>query len=160
MRVLSRESHTDPYILDYLLSQVSVLHCIPSLDGGGAERQLALLTDGLVEKGLYVHIACMRLAASSIAVRLLASPVHVLRASSSYDLRLVPQVIGLAKHVKAAIIQTWLPQMDVIGGLAARWLRIPHLLTERSSEAAYPISFRVLARNLVGRNGRAKCRIR
>lgn len=145
----------DPLILAVSSSKASILHCIPGLDGGGAERQLALLTNGLAGSGFNVHIACMRQLASGGSERLLASPVHVLAGRSSFDPRLVTRLIGLAREVKAAIIQTWLPQMDVVGGLAARWLGVPHLLTERSSEGAYPFSLRVFARNLVGRGATA-----
>jgi hypothetical protein len=36
-----------------------VLHCIPTLDGGGAERQLAYLCGGLVDLGVTVDVAAL-----------------------------------------------------------------------------------------------------
>ena len=36
---------------------MTVLHCIPSMEGGGAERQLTYLAAGLRRLGLDVHVA-------------------------------------------------------------------------------------------------------
>jgi glycosyltransferase involved in cell wall biosynthesis len=57
--------------------------------------------------------------------------------------------------VKPDVVQTWLPQMDVIGGLAALYCGTPWLLSERSSIRAYPCSLKTFARRYLARSAKA-----
>jgi len=46
-------------------------------------------------------------------------------------------MVRLVSRLRPSIVQTWLRQMDVLGGLAARFTRTPWVLTERSSGGAH-----------------------
>jgi glycosyltransferase involved in cell wall biosynthesis len=50
---------------------------------------------------------------------------------------LIVRVHALVRRIRPEILQTWLPQMDIIGGLVARWNSMQWILSERSSEVAY-----------------------
>jgi glycosyltransferase involved in cell wall biosynthesis len=108
-----------------------------------------MLAQELVRNGVDTHVAC--LPTGDNLPRLLESgcTFHALRTSSSYDPRLLTQLIGLIRRVKPDVVQTWLPQMDVAGGVAAFLTGVPFILSERSSAVGYPPSFRVRMRNAV-----------
>lgn len=49
-------------------------------------------------------------------------------------------LIRIFKHIQIfnpVIVQTWLPQMDIIGGIISKFLGVPWVATERASRAAY-----------------------
>jgi glycosyltransferase involved in cell wall biosynthesis len=80
------------------------------------------------------------------------SPVHLhyLRAGENHDPRIAFQIGLLARQIRPHIIQTWLRQMDVFGGMAARATSIPWVLSERSSGLAYQVRLkdRILRRGI------------
>ncbi len=133
----------------------SILHLIPTLSGGGAEKQLALLGGALVNAGFRVHIGYVHDGVNSQLARSGGVLLHRLHAFSSYDPLLLLRVLRLMRATHTDIVQTWLPQMDVIGGLAARRAAVPAILTERSSAAAYPRNLKHALRVRVGRHAAA-----
>lgn len=78
--------------------------------------------------------------------------LHVLPATSSHSPALAWKIIQLVRHVQPDIVQTWLLQMEILGGIAALVNRVPFILSERSSAGAYPPSLKTRLRQLVGRN--------
>jgi glycosyltransferase involved in cell wall biosynthesis len=114
-----------------------VLHLIPTLGSGGAERQVSLLLPRMQGNGVEMTI-CFHTEGSNLAlmqhgdVSLRSLPLR-----SNHDPRLLADIKRAAGLIKPEIIQTWLPQMDVLGGLVARWMGIPHVLSERSSATMY-----------------------
>ena len=106
-----------------------VLHCIESLGGGGAERQLHYLARGLVERGHHVDIACFD--GGVFEARLPASvTLHRIR-----HRRLGPQLWALSRVVAACrpdVVQTWLGRMNVVGGLASLAGNRAWIYSERS----------------------------
>jgi glycosyltransferase involved in cell wall biosynthesis len=114
-----------------------ILHCIPSLPVGGAERQLALLSSAQAQAGNEVHVAVVHQGPAMSFFD--GSPVHWhhLRARENHDPRIALQIALLARRIRPHIIQTWLRQMDVFGGMAARATSVPWVLSERSSRLAY-----------------------
>lgn len=114
-----------------------VLHCIGSLGGGGAERQLGYLATELVRKGVDVHIAYGRGGHNLEELRASGATFHEFMTFSNYDPALVWRLVRLVKKIRPDLIQTWLTQMDVIAGSAALLTRTPLLMTERSVEMAY-----------------------
>jgi glycosyltransferase involved in cell wall biosynthesis len=131
--------------------RLRVLHCIPTLGGGGAERQLAYLGPALCALGLDVHLATV--SGGSNLARMRDSPVviHRIPVSDNHDPRLLLRLLSLARRIRPDIIQTWIPQMDVLGGLAARLSGTVHVLTERCGAEAYGSTWKDAARRLVGR---------
>src|SRR5271156_81289 len=113
-------------------ARLIVLHCIPSLSGGGAERQLVYLSTELAKNGGDVHIAHLIPPADREWIQSSAATLHPLRGNHNHDPRLLWQLLRIVRQVKPDLIQTWLPQMDVLGGLAAILSRTPFLITERS----------------------------
>ena len=113
-----------------------ILYFIPHLSGGGAERQLSYLAPELVRMGHDVHIAYTH--TGSVEPELSNVKLHQLKSRSNYDPFLIWQILRLIRHIKPDIIQTWILQMDILGGLAARLSGIPWILREPSSHLHYP----------------------
>lgn len=132
-----------------------VLHLIPNLTGGGAERQLALLAPELCRLGVELHVAfCERGVNSKANLEFLSGSdvkLHIIPSASNYDPWVILRLLKLIRLVRPDLIQTWLLQMDVLGGLAARIAGVPFMLSERSSELAYPATWKYWMRTQVGR---------
>lgn len=132
-----------------------VLHLIPSFGSGGAERQLSLIAPELHARGVDVHVA--HVADGPHHERLVTSAVsmHRLRVANNHDPRLLWHIVSLVRKLKPDIVQTWLLQMDVFGGLAAKLTGKPLILSERSSRNAYPNDWKNRARISIGRRADA-----
>jgi glycosyltransferase involved in cell wall biosynthesis len=117
---------------------VNILHLIPTLEGGGAERQLALLAQYGAECNYQVHIACRRLPTTLGYNNNHGNiNIHLLGDYRSLDPRLFWSIYKVIKNVNPDIIQTWLLQMDIVGGILSIITQVPWLLTERSSRVFY-----------------------
>lgn len=121
------------------------------MEGGGAERQLTYLVAELHRLGVDIHVALV--ARGPNWARLMASgaTVHELPARGPHDPLLFAQLFKTMRSVDPDLVQVWLRQMDVLGGLAALTLRKPLILTERASRAAYPTSLKHAVRSGIGR---------
>jgi glycosyltransferase involved in cell wall biosynthesis len=120
-----------------------VLHLIPTLQGGGAEYQLALLARALPALGWSVSVGYVLEGVHEQPIASTGAHLHRLKARGNYDPARLFRVIQLIRRERPAIVQTWLPQMDVVGGIAARVLGLPWIVAERSSQP-------VIGRRLVG----------
>ena len=112
-----------------------ILNLTHFLSCGGAERQLAYLAPELIRMGHDIHIAYIdegpdKPELSSVAL-------HRLKSYSSYDPRLIAQIIWLIRNVKPDIVQTWIKQMDILGGLAAILCETPFIFREPTSGQHY-----------------------
>jgi len=112
-----------------------ILHLIPALSGGGAERQLSYLAPQLVRMGHDVHIAYSKEGPNK--PELPGVVLHQLKSRSNYDPYLLWQLVRIIRRIKPDIIHTWILQMDILGGMAARLNGIPWILHEQSSAMAY-----------------------
>jgi glycosyltransferase involved in cell wall biosynthesis len=115
-----------------------VLHCIPSLEGGGAERQLAYLAGVLVAEGCEIHVASTRGGENLPRLQASGAAIHLLDTSSSHDPRLFTRLRRTIAQVQPALVHCWLLQMELMGGLAATMAGVPWVFAERSSSGAYP----------------------
>src|ERR1035437_1762104 len=95
-----------------------IFHLIPSLSGGGAGRQLSYLAPELARMGHDVHVAYSNEGPQK--PELPGVVLHRLKSRSNYDPYLIWQLDRLSRRIKPDIIQTWLLQMDILGGLVAR----------------------------------------
>lgn len=131
--------------------RLRVLHCIGSLGGGGAERQLVYLSNCMVQHSVDVHVAFV--SEGHNMKFLIGGGVHLHRLKSvgNYDPRLLHRLIAVIREVQPDVVQTWLPQMDILAGLAALFCRRPLLLTERSVAAAYDSRWREFLRREIGK---------
>jgi glycosyltransferase involved in cell wall biosynthesis len=112
------------------------------MGGGGAERQLAYLAGALRDRGWDVHVA---LGADGPNLPRLAAggaTIHRLSGANSHDPRLAWQLSRVVGRVRPDLIQVWFVQMEVLGGMAAELRRVPWIISERSSELAYPSTFK------------------
>ena len=127
-----------------------VLHIIPSLGGGGAERQLAYLAEGMCRRGVDVHVALLRGGPYLRRVAAAGAHVYELEASSNYDPRLLSRTLRMVRAVRPDVLQTWLTQTDILGGLAALTLRIPWVLSERACPDLYGWTWKNALRRSLG----------
>jgi glycosyltransferase involved in cell wall biosynthesis len=134
---------------------VRILHCIPTLSGGGAERQLALIAPRLAARGHDVHVAAFRGGVYLDALRGGAVTVHMLSQRGSYDPRMPLAFVRLIRRLRPDVVQTWLAQTDVVAGAAALLCRVPWILSERSSAPAYGGSLKMRVRRWLGRHATA-----
>ena len=113
-----------------------ILHLIPTLSGGGAERQLAYLTKGQAEQGHQVRVAFIRPGTSRLEQG--AVEFHQLSCRNHYDPWLFWQLSRLVKTFRPHLLQSWLYQMDILGALISRWNGVPWILRESCSELSHP----------------------
>ena len=131
-----------------------ILNLIPTLEGGGAEKQLVKLASEQCKNGYRVHIGVRRGATSKIFLND-AVVIHYLGDYKSVDPRLFLSIFRLVRKIKPSIIQTWLIQMDIVGGFVGIISKIPWIMTERTSAQHYlsknPL---VYVRNLLSKRAR------
>jgi glycosyltransferase involved in cell wall biosynthesis len=130
----------------------TVLHIIPTLEGGGAERQLSVLAAEQARRGHDVHIVVRRTGVHVQAARDSGVKIHELGNIRSIDPRLFLAMKRIIARIRPSLVQTWLPQTDIVGGLAALASRTPWIISERTSASYYdevPITARL--RLLLGR---------
>lgn len=128
-----------------------VLHCISSLDLGGSQRQLALLSRVLPRHGWDVHVASLQDGHLAHAL----DPATTIHLVAQGDARVPLRLAGLIGRLRPAVVQTWLLHMDVLGGLAALARAVPWIATERSSALGYPPRLSTGMRSLLVRRADA-----
>lgn len=110
-----------------------ILYLIPSLVGGGAERQLSYLAPELAYLGHDIHVAYLYGGPNLQRLEISHVNLHRFRAKGNYDPAIFWQLINLIWDIQPDIIQTCLLQMDILGGLATRIAKIPWILRQASS---------------------------
>lgn len=125
---------------------MTILHVIPTLEGGGAERQLYMLATEQARRGLNVHVAVRRGGVYLQEMRDCGVHVHELGNFRSVNPRLFFAIRRIIKRADPQIVQTWLPQMDILGGFAALRSRAGWIVSERTSGDYYRKEIPALAR--------------
>lgn len=134
----------------------TILHLIPTLEGGGAERQMAMLAIEQSKRGWDVHVARRRGGVHELALRAGGVTVHALGDLPGLHPWLLRRLISIVRRIRPDILQSWLPQMDFMAGIVARVQGIPWVLCERASELAYMNAIAAFrARRLLGRTADA-----
>lgn len=128
-----------------------ILFCIPNMTGGGAERQLVYLAGELVRRGWEVHAALLKEGPNYEGLVTTGAVIHKIAARGNHDLAILWRLIKLIHQIRPGLVQTWMTQMDVFGGLAARLTGTPFILSERSCASAYPPNFKNSLRAFTGR---------
>jgi glycosyltransferase involved in cell wall biosynthesis len=132
-----------------------VLHLIPSLAGGGAERQITYLLGGLRGMGCDAHLGLFWGGANLGRAEASGAELHWIAKSGRRDALLVPRTIRLIRSLRPDVVQTWLTQMDVVGGLASIVTRTPWILSERTSDQHNPGGAKHRFRGVLGRHADA-----
>lgn len=104
---------------------------------GGAERQLVLLSRELVRRNNDIHVVTVFPGEHDAILAAGGATIHRLQAANKYDPLLLGRMIGLVRRLRPNVLNTWLTQMDILGGIAAKAVRVPWVLSERSARAAY-----------------------
>jgi len=125
-----------------------ILHIIPNLSGGGAERQFSYLAPELVRMGHDVHVAYSTEGPDN--PELPGVELHQLKSRSNYDPYLLCQLLQLIRRCKPDIVHTWILQTDILGGIAARLSGIPWIFREPSSVMAYESNWKHRLRVQIG----------
>jgi glycosyltransferase involved in cell wall biosynthesis len=120
-----------------MVNPIKVAHFIPTLGGGGAERQLCYLAESLVQKGIETDIYYCEDGPNSARMWRTGARCTILskkygQASTALD------AISRLKRNRPDIIQTWLSGMDVVAGAAAKSMGIPYIVSERTNRLLAP----------------------
>jgi len=134
-----------------VFQMMRILHCIPNMAGGGAERQLVYLSGELVRRGWDVHVALLKDGPNFEELVSAGITIHKIAAWGNHDVSILWRLMKLIRTMRPHLVQTWITQMDVFGGIASRLAGTPFILSERSSAAAYPPSLKNRLRVCVGR---------
>ncbi len=132
-----------------------ILHCIPSLVRGGAERQLSYVAPALARLGHEVHICYTEDAPDAVVQGFAGVTLHRLRIRGNHDPRLIAKLVRLMLRVEPDVVQTWILQMDVLAGIACSVLRRPWVMREPSCAMAWPPTAKNRLRVWVGRRAHA-----
>lgn len=128
-----------------------VLHCIPQLERGGAERQLRTLAPLLVERGIEVFLYSRFTSEREEALSAAGVRCCPLRHDRLADPRAVFDMALLVRRVRPHVIQSWLTPMDILTA-ALHPRDIAWVLSERSSALAYEGGIKNALRRRLGRN--------
>ena len=124
-----------------------VLHCIETLQAGGAERQLTYLAQGLRRLGHEVEVAYLGGGPYEAALAATGARLHrIARGAAPVEL------LRLCRIVRARrpdVVQTWLGRMNVLGAVAGEALGRPWIFSERSLRL-HDHGLRGLMRGLIG----------
>jgi glycosyltransferase involved in cell wall biosynthesis len=126
-----------------------VLYLIPTLGSGGAERQLVVLASALPECGWDVEVGVVHGGVYLEALAATGATIHRPSIRSNYDPRLLRELARIIRERKPDVVQTWLPQMDIAGGVVTRALRVPWVVSERSSRTLHDAHAKRLLRDVV-----------
>jgi glycosyltransferase involved in cell wall biosynthesis len=107
------------------------------MGGGGAERQFIYLTRGLVGKGWRVAVVVTHEGPNYEDLQHSGATIYRPAVTTNYDPRLFFRIARIIRDERPSVVQTWLLQMDVFGGLAALHCGVPWVLAERSNEVGY-----------------------
>lgn len=130
---------------------VSVLHCIPTLRVGGAETQVRLLAPRLVASGVGAAVLARMDDVDVTALSGAGVTCFPIRDAGNYNPGIFFEVQSAFRAMRPSVVQTWLPQMDIVGGVVARACGIPWILSERSSPPCYPATAKNWLRRQLGR---------
>jgi glycosyltransferase involved in cell wall biosynthesis len=125
------------------------------MEGGGAERQLTYLCQGLSRLNWRVHVALYHEGPNIQRLRNSGAIIHTLDSLGHHDPLNVLRLVRLIGKIQPSIVQTWLPMMDSIGGMAAFVSGIPHILSERTAAVAHEQTWKNALRTAIGRRAAA-----
>ena len=145
---------------------IRVLHCIHSLSGGGAERQVQLLAAASHDEGMIPGIFCV----NETGGEQLGRTVRIYKSlkSMKYNLSLFSSIHDVVIDFRPDVVHAWLPASMTIPAMLVAWVhRIPSVFSYRNKMffnrpltvpeylcAAGAVS-RVVSNNPIGQSNRA-----
>jgi glycosyltransferase involved in cell wall biosynthesis len=137
------------------MGPLRLVHLIANALSGGAQQQLSYLAREQHRAGYDVGIVFVQDGPKRERLAASGAWMHQIEGLGNYDPRIAVRLGGMLRRLQPDIVQTWLTQMDVLGGCAARWAGRPWILSERTSAAAYPAGVKNKLRELLGRHADA-----
>jgi glycosyltransferase involved in cell wall biosynthesis len=114
-----------------------ILFVIPTLEQGGAQKQLALLASGLIARHWDVHVACLRRGGEwETALASAGACVHFVGQQWSFDPRALWRLQRLMRSLVPEIVHCWRSGADGYGRLAAIWAGAPRVFTSLNATKA------------------------
>lgn len=109
---------------------LNVLQLIPTLDRSGAEKQMVLLARGLPRDRFRVEVAALtRLGPLEADLRAAGIPVTFIGKRHKLDPLAFGRLVRFLRTRQFDVVQTWIFAANVYGRLAARWARVPIVVT-------------------------------
>jgi glycosyltransferase involved in cell wall biosynthesis len=127
-----------------------IMYCIPTLECGGAERQLAGLVVELASLGHEVHVVFSRGGVTLDSLKAGGVATHEVGGGGNHDPKIFFSLVGLIRELKPDLVQTTLVQMDILGGAASLLTRTPWILQELSSAPCYAAGWKNRLRARLG----------
>lgn len=134
---------------------MKILHCVPSMGGGGAERQLCYMAEQMSRDGVNVHVAYFQDGPNVQRLNFSGAEIHHLSCLSNYDPMIIYKIVKTIRKINPHIIQTWIPQIDILAGISSILTNTPFILSERASSLAYGNRWKDRLRIAVGRKADA-----
>jgi glycosyltransferase involved in cell wall biosynthesis len=125
------------------------------MGGGGAERQLAYLAGALPEHGWEPYVALLRGGINMERLQQSGVSIRRIDAGHAFAPRALLDLRRLIKELQPDVVQTWLAHMDITAGTAATLRRVPWILSERSSSAAYLPAYQRAMRRMLAKRAAA-----
>ena len=135
--------------------RLRIVHMIPNTFSGGAQQQLSYLAREQRRNGHDVGIVFLGDGPKRARMEASGAWLHQIAGLGNHDPRIALRLHALLRNRRPDVVQTWLLQMDVMGGLAARWADRAWILSERASGPAYPSGLKVALRARVARHADA-----
>lgn len=112
--------------------KLRVLHCIHSLSGGGAERQLTLLANH--SKNSDLEFGIFYVDGMNHNIEGSACELYTLTDPKNYPWRLVKEISAAIERFKPDIVHCWLPASVIVPGLiAAKLYKLPTISSYRNA---------------------------
>tara|TARA_R110002072_G_scaffold302681_1_gene487262 strand:+ start:10929 stop:12020 length:1092 start_codon:yes stop_codon:yes gene_type:complete len=131
--------------------ETSVLHCIATLGGGGAERQVRGLLPAIAGQGMRVGLMTRFAPGDREYFEDCGIDCVPLPQAGHNNPAVAAKVIARVARDPSWIVQTWLQQMDLLGGLGAQVSGAQWILSERSSALHYSPTTKNHIRRLLAR---------
>lgn len=112
-----------------------ILHLIHRLSGGGAERQLTLLSPEMAKAGHEVHIAYLREGPGHVSIPRVM--LHQIGSLGNYDPTIPLKLFRLIRTTKPDVVQSWIMMMDIMAGVLSSVAEFKWVLREPVSELGY-----------------------
>ncbi|MCU0961014.1 MAG: glycosyltransferase [Pirellulaceae bacterium] len=106
-----------------------ILHIIPTLDQGGAEKQLTMLATRLPRERFDIHV-CALTRSGPLAEPLVEAglPLQTIGKRWKVDPAAYLRLVRVIRRLRPQLVHTWLFAANAYGRQAARQARVPHIV--------------------------------
>ena len=102
---------------------------IPTLDNGGAEKQLCLLVAGLPKAEFDVHVVVLtRMGPRDSELRAANIPVHFIGKSHKFDPSSMVRLVRTIRRLRPDVVHSWIFAANCYARVAAKYLSVPRIV--------------------------------